>query len=120
MDEFGQLKYHLRSPYLSCLDLFFWGNMKSIVYASPVNFSEDGVARIDVVVGDIQNMLGVYSNARKFLQKRCAARIVASVQSIEQFLRIRTNTKLVPLLRVNLYSYKELRAYTELFIFILG
>ncbi|GFY35034.1 uncharacterized protein TNCV_5044091 [Trichonephila clavipes] len=35
-----------RSPDLSCLDYFFWGQMKSLVYETPVNSAEELVARI--------------------------------------------------------------------------
>ncbi|GFU25706.1 uncharacterized protein TNCV_3146491 [Trichonephila clavipes] len=32
------------SPDLSCLDYFFWGKMKSLVYETPVNSAEELVA----------------------------------------------------------------------------
>ncbi|GFX27942.1 uncharacterized protein TNCV_3083631 [Trichonephila clavipes] len=36
----GSVNWPVRSPDLSCLDFFLWGHMKSIVYASPVDFDE--------------------------------------------------------------------------------
>ncbi|GFX68083.1 hypothetical protein TNCV_921841 [Trichonephila clavipes] len=44
------------SPDLSCLDIFLWAHMKSLVYASPVDSNETLVARI---AGEIRKMRGI-------------------------------------------------------------
>ncbi|GFX61940.1 uncharacterized protein TNCV_3777511 [Trichonephila clavipes] len=69
ISRFGELSQTLTSPNrtmdwtgwsgklactLSCLDFFFWGHMKSLVYASPVDSDESLVVRIAVVAGDIR------------------------------------------------------------------
>ncbi|PRD36000.1 UNVERIFIED_CONTAM: hypothetical protein NCL1_09943 [Trichonephila clavipes] len=54
----GPINWPARSPNLSCLDSFLWGHMKSLVYASPIDFDETLVARIAVVAGDIREMPG--------------------------------------------------------------
>ncbi|GFU89685.1 transposase-like protein [Trichonephila clavipes] len=42
----GPVHWPPRSPDLSCLDYFFWGQMKSLGYETPVNSAEELVARI--------------------------------------------------------------------------
>ncbi|GFV36870.1 DUF4817 domain-containing protein [Trichonephila clavipes] len=44
-----------RSPDFSCLDYFFWGQMKSLVYETHVNSAEELVARISAAAGEIRN-----------------------------------------------------------------
>ncbi|GFX81582.1 uncharacterized protein TNCV_4179221 [Trichonephila clavipes] len=59
----GSVNWPARSPDLPCLDFFLWDHMKNFAYASPVDSYEALVARIAVVVGEIQEMPGVYANA---------------------------------------------------------
>ncbi|GFV39938.1 uncharacterized protein TNCV_1808501 [Trichonephila clavipes] len=69
-----------RSPDLSSLDFFLWGHMKSLVYASPVDFDEALVGRIAVVAGEIREMPGVFANVRHSL-RRWREEVVAAVWS---------------------------------------
>ncbi|GFW75186.1 uncharacterized protein TNCV_448911 [Trichonephila clavipes] len=54
---------HTHSPDLSCLDSFLWDHMKSLVYASPVDFDEALIARIAVVAGEIREMPEVFASS---------------------------------------------------------
>ncbi|GBM49481.1 hypothetical protein AVEN_142618-1 [Araneus ventricosus] len=49
----GPVHWPVRSPDLSCLDFFCWGQMKTLVYETPVDSVEDTVARISVDAGCI-------------------------------------------------------------------
>ncbi|GFX57052.1 uncharacterized protein TNCV_2963321 [Trichonephila clavipes] len=49
----------------SCLDYFFWGQMKSLVYETPVNSAEELVARISAAAGEIRNTPEMLSNVRR-------------------------------------------------------
>ncbi|GFV45393.1 uncharacterized protein TNCV_5055871 [Trichonephila clavipes] len=51
----GPVRWPARSPDLSCLDFYFWGHMKSLVYDTPVDNAEELVARIAVAAGEIRN-----------------------------------------------------------------
>ncbi|GFW05095.1 uncharacterized protein TNCV_598891 [Trichonephila clavipes] len=41
----GPVRWPARSPDLSCLDFYFWGHMKSLVYDTPVDNAEELVAK---------------------------------------------------------------------------
>ncbi|GFU47859.1 uncharacterized protein TNCV_4966741 [Trichonephila clavipes] len=40
----GPVRWPARSPDLSCLDFYFWGHMKPLVYDTPVDNAEELVA----------------------------------------------------------------------------
>ncbi|GFS62717.1 uncharacterized protein TNCV_3201711 [Trichonephila clavipes] len=82
----GQINWPARSPDLSCLDIFLWGHMKSIVYASRVDSNEALVARIAVVADEIQEMLGVFANVPYSCRWRCEACIFAGGRFFQLFL----------------------------------
>ncbi|GFV44685.1 uncharacterized protein TNCV_212381 [Trichonephila clavipes] len=84
----GPGNWSAHSPDLSCLD-FLWSHMKSLVNASPVDSDVSLVARIAVVAGEIQEMLGVFANVRHSLRRWCEACIFAGGCFFEQFLRFR-------------------------------
>ncbi|GFV89661.1 uncharacterized protein TNCV_1576341 [Trichonephila clavipes] len=65
----GPVNRPTRSPDLSFLDFFLWGNMKSLLYVSPVDYDEALVARIAVVAGKIREMSGVFANVRHSLRR---------------------------------------------------
>ncbi|GFU93953.1 uncharacterized protein TNCV_1672161 [Trichonephila clavipes] len=47
------------------LDYFFWGQMKSLVYETPVNSAEELVARISACSREIRNAPEMLSNVRQ-------------------------------------------------------
>ena len=53
-----------RSPDLSCLDFYFWGLMKTLVYDTPVDSAEELVARIVVTVREIGDIPEEFQNIR--------------------------------------------------------
>ncbi|GFW00351.1 uncharacterized protein TNCV_4355481 [Trichonephila clavipes] len=69
----GPVHWPPRSPDFSCLDYFFWGQMKSLVYETPVNSAEELVARISAAAGEIRNTPEMLSNVRRSMKRRCKA-----------------------------------------------
>ncbi|GFT92171.1 transposase-like protein [Trichonephila clavipes] len=65
----GLVHWPPRSPDLSCLDYFFWGQMKSLVYETPVNSAEELVARIGAAAGKIRNTPEMLSNVRRSMKR---------------------------------------------------
>ncbi|GFV38191.1 uncharacterized protein TNCV_710141 [Trichonephila clavipes] len=61
----GPVHWPPRSPDLYCLDYFFSGQMKSLVYETPVNSAEELVARISAAAGEIRNTPEMLSNVRR-------------------------------------------------------
>ncbi|GFX79033.1 uncharacterized protein TNCV_3913201 [Trichonephila clavipes] len=66
----GPVHWPPRSSDLSCLDYFFWGQMKSLVYETPVNSAEELVARISAAAGEIRNTPEMFSNVRRSMKRR--------------------------------------------------
>ncbi|GFX13315.1 uncharacterized protein TNCV_2907381 [Trichonephila clavipes] len=64
----GPVHWPPRSPDLSCLDYFFWGQMKSLVYEKPVNSAEELVARISAAAREIRNTPEMLSNVRRSMK----------------------------------------------------
>ncbi|GFV18747.1 uncharacterized protein TNCV_4756341 [Trichonephila clavipes] len=56
----GPVHWPPRSPDLSCLDYFFWGQMKSLVYKTPVNSAEELVARISAAAEKYETLQKCY------------------------------------------------------------
>ncbi|GFV81880.1 DUF4817 domain-containing protein [Trichonephila clavipes] len=75
-----------RSPDLSCLDYFFLGQMKSLVYETPVNSAEELVARISAAAGEIRNTPEMLSNVRRSMKRRCKACITCVGRQFEHLL----------------------------------
>ncbi|GFY02421.1 DUF4817 domain-containing protein [Trichonephila clavipes] len=82
----GSVHWPPRSPDLSCLDYFFWGQMKSLVYETPVNSAEELVARISAAAGEIRNTLEMLSNVRRSMKRRCEACITCGGHQFEHLL----------------------------------
>ncbi|GFW85226.1 DUF4817 domain-containing protein [Trichonephila clavipes] len=82
----GPVCWPARSPDLSCLDFYFWGHIKSLVYDTPVDNAEELVARIAVAAGEIRNSPGVFQNVRMSMRRRCEACIVARGRNFEHLL----------------------------------
>lgn len=60
-----------RSPDLNPLDFFFWGEMKTLVYDTPVTSAEDLVARINVAAATVADTPGLFARTRQSLIRRC-------------------------------------------------
>ncbi|GFW16819.1 uncharacterized protein TNCV_2759471 [Trichonephila clavipes] len=82
----GPVHWPPRSPDLSCLDYFFWGQMKSLVYETPVNSAEELVARISAAAGEIRNTPEMLSNVRRSMKRRCEACITCGGRQFEHLL----------------------------------
>ncbi|GFX83550.1 hypothetical protein TNCV_324991 [Trichonephila clavipes] len=97
------------------------GHMKSIAYASLIDYDEALVARIAVVAGDIREMHGVFANVRQSLRWRREACIFADGRSFEQLFVIPQKNHECTIFSkchhsFNLHSY-ALRVYIKLFLF---
>ncbi|GFW05831.1 uncharacterized protein TNCV_603031 [Trichonephila clavipes] len=82
----GLVHWPPRSPDFSCLDYFFWGQMKSLVYETPVNSAEELVARISATAGEIRNTPEMLSNVRRSMKRRCEACITCGGCQFEHLL----------------------------------
>ncbi|GFX73605.1 uncharacterized protein TNCV_1263741 [Trichonephila clavipes] len=82
----GPVHWPPRSPDLSCLDYFFWGQMKSLVYETPVNSAEELVARISAAAGEIRNTPEMLSNVRRSMKRTCEACITCGGRQFEYLL----------------------------------
>ncbi|GFS59066.1 uncharacterized protein TNCV_69601 [Trichonephila clavipes] len=82
----GPVHWPPRSPDFSCLDYFFWGQMKSLVYETPVNSAEELVARISAAAGEIRNTPEMLSNVRRSMKRRCDACITCGGRQFEHLL----------------------------------
>ncbi|GFX94067.1 uncharacterized protein TNCV_3414291 [Trichonephila clavipes] len=82
----GPVHWPPRSPNLSCLDYFFWGQMKSLVYETPVNSAEELVARIRSAAGEMRNTPEMLSNVRRSMKRRCEACITCGGCQFEHLL----------------------------------
>ena len=77
---------YTRSPALTCLDFFFWGHMKQLVYDTGVETEEDLVARITVAAGNIADMPGILERTQQSMVRRCTVCIQANGRTFEWFL----------------------------------
>ncbi|GFS49081.1 uncharacterized protein TNCV_2409591 [Trichonephila clavipes] len=68
-------------PFLSAL--FLLGQMKSLVYETPVNSAEELVARISAAAGEIRNTPEMLSNVRRSMKRRCEACITCGGRQFE-------------------------------------
>ena len=66
----GPVAWPARSPDMTPLDFFFWGAMKELVYATPVDSELDLVGRIVAAAGDITEIRNVFGSVRQSLQER--------------------------------------------------
>ncbi|GFT56148.1 transposable element Tc3 transposase [Trichonephila clavipes] len=81
----GPVHWSPRSPDLSCLDYFFWEQMKSLVYETPVNSAEELVARTSAAAGEIRNTPEMLSNVRRSMKRRCEACITCGGHVAREF-----------------------------------
>ncbi|GBM66894.1 hypothetical protein AVEN_263951-1 [Araneus ventricosus] len=74
----GPVQWPARSTDLSCLDFFCWGQMKTLVYETPVDSVEDAVARISVTAGEMRDMSGIFLSVKNSMRSRCETCVTAS------------------------------------------
>ncbi|GFS86893.1 uncharacterized protein TNCV_216121 [Trichonephila clavipes] len=82
----GPVPWPPRSPDLSCLDFFFWGHIKSLVYESPVTSAEDLVAHLSVAAGHVIDMPDVFSDLSRSMRRRCECCVTVGGRSFEHLL----------------------------------
>ncbi|GFU83707.1 transposase-like protein [Trichonephila clavipes] len=82
----GPVHWLPRSPDHSCLDYFFWGQMKSLVYETPVNSAEELEERNSAAAGEIRNTPEILSNVRRSMKRRCEACITCGGPQFEHLL----------------------------------
>ncbi|EZA48267.1 hypothetical protein X777_14099 [Ooceraea biroi] len=67
----GPVAWPARSPDLSPLDFFLWGQLKSMVYETPVANKEELVARIVAASHEIKDDPNVFSRVRRSMVRHC-------------------------------------------------
>ena len=82
----GPVCWPVRSPDLSCLNFYFWGYMKTLIYNIPVDNAQEPVARIAVAAGEIRDMPGVFQNVWISMCRRCEVCIVTGRRNFEHLL----------------------------------
>lgn len=73
----GPTPWPPRSPDLNAMDYYFWGHLKQIVYATPVDSIDDLRAKIVIGFEQIRNMSGVFQRIRQSMQRRVRACILS-------------------------------------------
>ncbi|GFV34803.1 hypothetical protein TNCV_1451071 [Trichonephila clavipes] len=85
--------------------------MKSLVFETPVNSTEELVVRISAAAGEIRNTPEMLSNVRRSMKRRCEACITCGEQNIgayawyhhEMYLRPTTSAKITRDALINRY-----------------
>ncbi|EZA50509.1 hypothetical protein X777_10702 [Ooceraea biroi] len=67
-----------RSPDLNPVDFFLWGQLKSLVYATPIQNEEDLRNRIIDGCERIRNTPGIFERVRQSMERRVEACIMAA------------------------------------------
>ena len=67
----GPTAWPARSPDLTCLDFFLWGNMKSMVFETNIDSEEDLVARIVSAAAEVRETPGIFGRVRQSMARRC-------------------------------------------------
>ena len=67
----GPVQWPPRSPDFTPLDFFLWGEMKRLVYETPVPTEEDLLARVIAAAGAIRDSPDVSAGTRHSLLRRC-------------------------------------------------
>lgn len=82
----GPVAWPPRSPDLTPLDFFLWGQMKNLVYDTTVESEEDLVARILAASQEIQTTLGNFNRLYTNLLRRCNACVDAGGRHFQHLL----------------------------------
>lgn len=75
-----------RSPDLTCLEFFFWGDIKTMAYQIPITSEKYLVARLSVAAGNLCDMSVDFTNVRQLMRRRCESCIAVDDHSFEQLL----------------------------------
>ena len=67
----GPVQWPPRSPDLTPMDFFLWGEMKRLVYSTPVPTEADLVARVAAAALFITHTPGIFERTRQSLVRRC-------------------------------------------------
>lgn len=68
------------------MDFFQWGHLRSIIYETPVTWDVDLVSWLAIAAPDVQDMVAIYANVRRFMRQRYEARIIIGGRSFERLL----------------------------------
>lgn len=82
----GAQDWPARSPDLNCLDFFFWGHLKTLVYRRPINTVADLRDRIVAACETIQNTQGIFERVRASMRRRVESCILSEGGHFQQFL----------------------------------
>lgn len=83
----GPISWPPRSPDLNPLDFYLWGQLKTIVYATPVDRQEDLLPRIQAGCDHIRNLMPrVLGRVRNSMIRRCNLCIEVGGNHIEHLL----------------------------------
>ncbi|XP_023311742.1 uncharacterized protein LOC111692167 [Anoplophora glabripennis] len=82
----GTQSWSSRSPDLNSLDYFFWGHLKSLVYAVPIQTEEELRNRIIVCCQTIRDTPGIFENVRQSMRRRVDACIRVGGGHFQQLL----------------------------------
>ncbi|KAJ4428313.1 hypothetical protein ANN_24332 [Periplaneta americana] len=66
----GPIPWPPRSPDLTPLDFFLWGDVKCFVYETPIDSAEDLVARVVEAAHVIRNNVGLFERCRHSIVRR--------------------------------------------------
>ncbi|EZA46903.1 hypothetical protein X777_01029 [Ooceraea biroi] len=75
-----------RSPDLNSVDFFLWGQLKSLVYATPIQNEEDLRNRIIDGYKRIRNTPGIFERVRQSMERRVEACIMTAGGHFQQLL----------------------------------
>ncbi|KAJ4435395.1 hypothetical protein ANN_18010 [Periplaneta americana] len=79
----GPVPWPPRSPDLTPLDFFLWGDVKRFVYEIPIDTAEDLVARVVEAAHVIRDNVGLFERCRHSIVRRC----MADMKNIEELVR---------------------------------
>lgn len=83
----GPVLWPPRSPDLNPLDFYFWGHLKELVYATPVNTREELLARITQHSNEVRNNAGILFEVQRENIRRLRKCIEVRRAHIEHFPR---------------------------------
>ena len=82
----GPVAWPPRSPDLNPLDFYFWGHLKSVVYATPINTVEELRNRINDAFQQVRQNPGIFERVRRSMVWRIAGCVEQTGRHFEQLL----------------------------------
>lgn len=82
----GPIQWPPRSPDLTPMDFFFWGEMKRLVYETPIETPEELVARVVAAAAIIRETPGCFERVRQSFARRCQLAINVNGRHFQQHL----------------------------------